>query len=313
MTIPIIIVDYNSITKTIEYIEKFSNNCNDWDNYVPIVIDNSENNDTYNFLEKEYQLSNLQDIIIKETSYPIFKFELNGKECIYVKTNQNLGYAKGNNIGACVADKLFSSEYYIISNNDLEFSDKFDFNQFEKIFDLKKDVGVIGPRIVTPDGAYQSPRKEVSAFKRLVAAPWISLPPFNADVDLDYTNESKYCYFLTGCFLIVKASCFRDAGGFDENTFLFGEECILSERMKKCGYKMWFEDSYVLTHAHGATINKKTNYKQRDKILFDSLRYYYKDYKGTSNFVLGIGKVSFATASSAKTFVRKMIDKRGSV
>ncbi len=306
MLIPIIIVDYNSIKKTLEYVEQFSGCCDDSGNYRPIIVDNYEEEDSFEYLKKEYDL---KEIKVEEISYKVFEFKTQTNECVYVKTGTNLGYAKGNNLGTIVADILFQPEFYIISNNDLVFNEKLEFKQFENIFEQQKDVAIVGPKIITPMGVAQSPRKETSAFYRLIIAPWISLWPFKKDPDLDYSNESKYCYFVMGCFMAVKASCFKEVGRFDENTFLYGEECILSERLKKHSYKVWFENSITVTHEHGVTINKNSKNKINNQWLFESLRYYYKEYKGASDFVLWLSRGNFKINEWAKRVVKKVVNK----
>ncbi|MDD6655892.1 MAG: hypothetical protein PUE95_01105 [Lachnospiraceae bacterium] len=95
---------------------------------------------------------------------------------------------------------------------------------------------MIGLKIVTLEGAIQSPCREIGPIEEMVIRYW-ALKPFDLLLsyhnDLDYTNESKYCYRIRGCFIIAKAVLFKAAGMFDPHTFMFGEEKIIAERLKK--------------------------------------------------------------------------------
>jgi GT2 family glycosyltransferase len=55
-----------------------------------------------------------------------------------------------------------------------------------------------------------------------------------------YETEERPCYWVSGCFMIIKSIDYINAEYFDENTFLYGEEMILAERLKKINRSMYF-------------------------------------------------------------------------
>ena len=81
---------------------------------------------------------------------------------------------------------------------------------------------------------------------------------------------------------------------FDPYTFLYAEEPILSRRMERAGYSVWFLRELAVIHNHAQTTK---NAMSRLKILeldFHAMCYYYKTYTSASNFILGLAKCNFA-------------------
>lgn len=298
----VIIVDYKSMNKTIDYIERFREQSinNELNHYI--VVDNSPQKQCDIFCGNGYV--DKKHIEIDEDV--IYVFVKNDEKIYYCFANDNLGYAKGNNLGAKISRALFRDEYYIFSNNDLALKTKFDGEVFNKLFLSNKDIAVIGPRIVGKDGKEQSPHKRISAVIRLIAYYWLYRWPFRWKPDYDYNGCSKYCYRVMGCFMIVKAQCFELVGGFDTKTFLFAEEPILSERLLKKHFKTYFYNEWTIVHEHGASIKKIGYVLKSEQWAFDSNCYYYKQYRNVSNVVLFIAKINFAFYKLSTSLIDKL-------
>jgi hypothetical protein len=56
---------------------------------------------------------------------------------------------------------------------------------------------------------------------------------------------------LSGAFMMVKANVFRDAGGFDERYFMYGEDIDLSYTIKKLGYVNYYFAGSAIIHFKG--------------------------------------------------------------
>ena len=153
----------------------------------------------------------------------------------------NGGYAKGNNLGAQWLKDHFAVSHILFSNDDVAIRSG---NLAEVLLDvcrLHPEIGAIGPEVVGPDGIRQSPEPYYGLWKRYV---WMYLSTFFLSktkkrrlFQLDYAEEALegVHYRLSGSFLLVDAAAFFQAGMFDENTFLYAEENILSERLAKIG------------------------------------------------------------------------------
>lgn len=300
----LILVDYNSLEPTISYIDACRKALGKKGaSHIVIVENGNIENAPARLAEKYGAWQTLQPEGISQTLY---RFCADGDEIIYCDSGDNLGYAKGNNLGAQIAQALWADPYYIISNNDLVFEEDFDLDKVQALFDSDPKIGVIGPQVTTPAGVCQSPHKWISAYRRLVvfiqlcsvgnilpAKLYAKLKKRLCE-DLCPDAQTGPCGWVSGCFMIVRASAFQEAGMFDPYTFLYAEEPILSRRMERAGYSVWFCREVSVIHNHAQTTK---NAMSRLKILeldFNAMCYYYKTYASASKFVLLLAKWNFA-------------------
>ena len=71
-----------------------------------------------------------------------------------------------------------------------------------------------------------------------------------------------------GSFFIVKTQDFINCGMMDPNTFLYAEEIILSEKLKKINKQVYYFPSVTVLHEHGQTTSMHLNNNQMQKEKF---------------------------------------------
>ena len=111
---------------------------------------------------------------------------------------------------------------------------------------------------------------------------------------MDYSQkatEGKH-YKIMGSFFIVRAPEFIECGMMDPNTFLYGEEVILSERLLAINKYSFFYPVVSVVHEHSQTITQYYDNKKSILEQFKSESYYYRVYKGVSRFSVLLGKLS---------------------
>ena len=298
----LIVVDYNTISVTISYIKKFLKAINPEIFLHIIIIQNGDKNKDIELLTNCFgQNKNYSEKIAEKEVY----FFQNDKCSIcYCHSGENLGYARGNNLGAKIAKKIWNDPYLIISNNDLEI-DCINLNLIEDIFISNEDVGVIGPQVITPSGIQQSPQKWSSAYKRLIVYYWLRwvaafLPAKKKSQflvkhcnDIVKNASSGKCDWISGCFMFIRSKAFFEIDMFDEYTFLYGEEMILSRRMKKKGYAVYFCNEQIVIHNHAQTTKKTISIMESRELDFNAMMYYYKTYCNTSPIILRLAQINF--------------------
>lgn len=293
--ISIVVLDYKSAQNTIIYIDHILQHIADKSELTFVIVDNSVDDANYRKLKSVLKDS---DNILEDKRNTILSFWRNTAIPVALCQNDNNGgYAQGNNVGAYLAVDVFSPSMIIISNNDIEVIDEtMNFQEFQDIFDRYPDVGCIGPKIIGKDGIDQSPSKYISLYERWIRMgflfPFGKLLNKSADEVIINRNSSKV-YRVMGSFLVLRTIAFLDCNGFDESTFLFAEEPILSERLRRAGFSTYYYNKIRLLHNHGATINN--NYRTIDKIRmrFRSELYYYKNYTSTNRALIFIAKIVF--------------------
>jgi GT2 family glycosyltransferase len=108
--------------------------------------------------------------------------------------------------------------------------------------------------------------------------------------DLDYPEQATEGphYKLSGSFMLVRTADFLQAGGFDEETFLYAEENILSDRLSLLGKCFYFVPSVHVLHRHGETIGARYDARRRSLLQFDSMGYYYRTYRGYPRWMVAL-------------------------
>lgn len=224
--------------------------------------------------------------------------------CVIIDSTENLGFAKGNNLGAEYAKKnIFRSigteDFLLFSNSDIKFNDN---NVAEALIDRISSLpytAVIGPKIIGLDGRLQSPFPFQTFMDRHFWIYWGNLfmnKKKKAErLGLDYSEHAQegYHYWVSGSFFLMRAKDFYDCGEMDPATFLYCEEPILSERLKKIGRKVYYYPAVSVIHEHGVTTTKTHNRQNLRKYTLQSEFYYYKKYIGTPQWQIALAKFTY--------------------
>ena len=219
---------------------------------------------------------------------------------------ENGGYAKGNNLGAEWLRENFAPAHILFSNDDIRIPPGFPMEVLLETCRLHPEIGAIGPEVVGTDGRRQGPEPYMGLWKRYfwmyLSTLFLSREKKRRVFRLDYAAAAQEGphYKLSGSFVLVDAASFFQAGRFDEQTFLYAEENILSERLSAMGRKCRFCPSARVVHEHGRTINDHFRERSRALMQYDSMAYYYRTYKGYSRFETGLARLLFRLILTVK-------------
>ena len=123
-------------------------------------------------------------------------------------------------------------------------------------------AGIIGPKLVFPDGQLQSSRRRFPT----VSGTLVRRTPLRRL--LSGTQRAHYgldehpagpteADWLLGAFLLLRREMLDELGGFDEGFRLYGEEIDLSYRAAKAGWERWYVPEAVVRHAHQAVTDRR--------------------------------------------------------
>lgn len=245
----LIILCYNDDAVSVNYIKQI-------ENYSAIdkivVVDNGSEN------EKWRKLSNEID-------------KLQSQKITLIRNRENMGYAKGNNVGIRYAINQWNPDYITISNTDVEYSN--DVMAYALDFlDKTPDAGIVSPKMVLPKG-----EESLEAWK--LPKYWMTL--WNScDLLKKIYNPQRYRKIegkaykvdvLPGSLLIAKAEIWRKVKGFDETTFLYGEESLLAYKVLLLGKNNYLLNNVEYVHRHSTIINENIkSYNKKMKLLCDA-------------------------------------------
>ncbi|WP_051237892.1 glycosyltransferase family 2 protein [Lacticigenium naphthae] len=275
MKLGIVILNYLNWEDTVECIDSIYNQTYG-DLEIVVVDNNSKNRSIENIKGK---------IIADKKRIPIH----------FLQSDENLGFAKGNNLGIhyCI-NKLNISNVFVV-NNDTIFKE---FDYFEKLVKVPMDktVGAIGTRIVGSDGNNQNPiyfnPSLKSVFRELIfpiIETYRNIKRFvqsnriegRKEKDSKKDTTQKSGYILHGAAILLTENYLNKATGFYPKTFLYYEENILGLIFKKMNLKMIYLDDIEIYHKEDQSstmsFNNQTDikYKYGRKSVKEALKLYF--------------------------------------
>ena len=167
--ISVIIVDYKTAERCVKYINDFCRTSDDKDVSF-VVVDNTPNEENGNVISEnllQLGFAQLENYNLHDMKFKYIRtFNRNGITVVYVSDEDNRGFAFANNLGAKVAKNIFAPEYLLFSNSDIQLPEVFELSILKKDLEDRKDVAMIGPKVVGLNEKDQSPGKYMSIYKR---------------------------------------------------------------------------------------------------------------------------------------------------
>ncbi|MBL4695074.1 glycosyltransferase family 2 protein [Candidatus Gracilibacteria bacterium] len=168
----------------------------------------------------------------------------------YVKSPTNLGFGGGNNLGA----KQARGKYVLILNPDI-FVETDSIQKLVDYMEAHPDVGIMGPKLIYPDGKVQDSCRRNMSFWDLVIKRTFLKKIFKKRVDTytmeDFDHETtREVDLLVGACFILPRELYEEIGGFDERYFLFMEDFDLCKEVSKRGKKVIYYPEVGVTHNH---------------------------------------------------------------
>ncbi|MBQ9446962.1 MAG: glycosyltransferase family 2 protein, partial [Victivallales bacterium] len=136
---------------------------------------------------------------------------------------ENLGYARGNNLGAEFLTRNFpDTDKLLFSNDDIEFISADVVDVLSRRLDELPEIGCIGPKVIDLNGDLQGPGYEQPKIgyyiRRNIGEPLFGAKRFWLWKDRE--RKSEFVNIVGGCFHMVRTADFQAVGGFEPKTFL---------------------------------------------------------------------------------------------
>lgn len=192
-----------------------------------IVVDNNSTDDSVSAI----------------SSLPLKNFSIK-----LISNKENLGFAKGCNIGA----KAANGKYLLFLNSDTEVEDG-GFTKMTNFLDENTGVGILGGKLKNTDGSIQrSAGKFYSLFNLVIML--LGLERFGF-LRSSYNNVQKVDW-VSGACMMVKNEVFKKLKGFDEKFFMYIEDMELCFRARKAGFLTYFYPDTKIKHKSLGSSNR---------------------------------------------------------
>jgi GT2 family glycosyltransferase len=160
----------------------------------------------------------------------------------FIQTNENLGFAGGNNVGIRYALER-GADYVWLLNNDTVV-DPEALSELVKVADESEKTAIVGSKIFF----YDKPQKIWFA-----GGLWKKNKLFayhRGEGETDFGQYDAICEvdYITGCSLLIKSSVIKKVGMMDERYFLYWEEVDWNAAAYERGYHILYVPSSLVWH-----------------------------------------------------------------
>ncbi|MGB0429097.1 MAG: glycosyltransferase family 2 protein [Bacteroidia bacterium] len=233
----IITVNYNGINDTLQMLESIKQA--NYDLIEVIVVDNASKSDPTDQIHHHYP------------------------EVRVIRSDKNLGFAGGNNLGIRVA----KGNYIMLLNNDTLVDQDFA-EPIVNTFEQNPDVGIVGskihfnhsPGVIQYAGSTKMNPLTLTSF----AIGW-------GQKDNGQYDKGGYTHLAHGAAMTVSKKAIEKAGIMEDGYFLYYEELDWCLQIQKAGFKIWFQPKSLIHHKESMSVGKssplKEYYKTRNRIL----------------------------------------------
>ncbi|CAI3925005.1 Glycosyltransferase involved in cell wall bisynthesis (WcaA) (PDB:5MLZ) [Commensalibacter communis] len=219
--VTIVIPFKDQVKTTKECIDRLLEYTN-YKNYRIILVDNaSREAETLIFLEEYSQYDNIEVLPIHE----------------------EFNFSRLNNL----ATQQFESDFYLFLNNDVFVNDPNWLHILVNEALLSKDVGIVGAKLLYPDGRVQH--------GGVVVGPEVIGDHMNRGLETEEFGYacrsilSQELTAVTAAMMLIKASVFEELNGFNENHLKIAfNDVDLCLRAREAGYKVVFSADCMAVH-----------------------------------------------------------------
>lgn len=187
------------------------------------------------------------------------------QHCYFLSSKENLGFARGNNLGFAFAKNDLKADFIILMNNDAVVESP-NFCSLVAEDYVKEQFAVLGPYIHTPNGKCQNPlRKKLLKGFRLkltqiylwidLILTWLCVAPAlsmlfvrRSSVKTERNLIAMNNVELHGSFLIFSPLYIQKFDGLDDRTFMYCEEEFLFARCVANGLKSRYSPTISVLH-----------------------------------------------------------------
>lgn len=210
-----------------------------------------------------------------------------------IKSEKNLGFSKGNNLGITYA----TGRHLLLLNSDIELIED-SISKCVTFLDKNEKIGVVSPRLIYPDGSVQPVAERFPSIRieilRLFKVHRFLSRKRRGKIFLGYLFDYSHniqADSVWGAFFMVRREVVNLLPGsrLNDDFFMYGEDMAWCYEIRKTGFEVWYYAGTTAIHIHSYSFEKENPGK--DKKLEMMLDNKYSFLKKRGRIYLSILKV----------------------
>ncbi len=218
----------------------------------------------------------LEVIVVDNASRenPASIFQAQYPEVKFIRSEQNLGFAGGNNLALPQA----CGEYLYFVNNDAEIEPG-SIERLLQLFEDQPNIGIVSPLICY----FPITRPSTTIYRPPYTIQYAGMTPVSSftgrnrtigerEMDLGQFAKPGRTAYTHGAAMMLPRKVLDQVGPMWEGFFLYYEELDWCERIRRAGFEVWVEPRARVWHKESLTLGKmgttKTYYLTQNRILF---------------------------------------------
>lgn len=234
---------------------------------------------TVNYNQPEATIALLKSIHIHYPSTPLevilvdngsrdnyeSEFRKHRDDLKFIRSEKNLGFAGGNNLGIQVA----SGDFLFLVNNDTEFCPGL-LEKLSEVLIAKPEIGMISPKILYFD------EPDVIQYAGFTPMNYYTcrnqcIGQFEKDLG-QYDHLVQETGFAHGAAMMISRKALQATGLMAENFFLYYEEMDWCDHIRRAGFKIFINTNACIYHKESLSVGKNSALKEyfmnRNRILY---------------------------------------------
>jgi len=196
---------------------------------------------------------------------------------------ENEGFARACNRGAA----LGGAPLLLLLNSDAELRPGA-LQALQRLLAARSRAGVAGPRLVNPDGSFQSSHAPFPTlwqdFLVLTGIGRLLYGEHYPSHSAEEERGQQAVDWVGGACLLVRRSAWEEAGGLDVGYFMYAEEMDLCRRLGEMGWQVCYEPGATVMHVGGGSARRIA--EQSEARLYGSRIRFYRRHLGEARAAL---------------------------
>lgn len=178
-------------------------------------------------------------------------------------SRDNLGFARANN--SVIQRHGKCARFVLLLNPDTVLVAE-TFQRMLEFMESNADAGIVGCKIVTPNGSLDWACKRTFLTPSLLFYKALRLDklfpnsPRFGRYQLTYVDENQVHEVdsVVGAFMMIRLECLNVVGLLDETYFMYGEDIDYCYRAKEAGWKIFYVPTVTILHHKGESTRKNS-------------------------------------------------------